>query len=45
MSPTVQALTAQRGKAANKPTISGKSASRTPPAFRYALLSLARNCQ
>jgi hypothetical protein len=34
----------QRGKAANKPTISGKAASRTPPAFRDALLSIARNC-
>lgn len=35
----------QRGKAANKPTISGKAASRTPIAFRDALLTLARNCR
>ena len=33
----------QRGAARNKPTISGKAASATPPAFRDALLSLARS--
>lgn len=33
----------QRGKAANKPTISGKAASATPPAFAQALINLARN--
>lgn len=31
----------QRGKARNKPTISGKAASATPPKFRDALLTLA----
>ena len=33
----------QRGKARNKPTISGKAASATPPAFRDVLLRLARH--
>jgi hypothetical protein len=33
----------KRGKDRNKPTISGKAASATPPAFRDALLSLASN--
>jgi hypothetical protein len=33
----------QRGKAKNKPTISGKAASATPPAFRDALMALARS--
>lgn len=33
----------QRGKDRNKPTISGKKASATPPAFRDALIELARN--
>lgn len=33
----------QRGKARNKPTISGKAASATPPAFREMLLSIARS--
>ena len=33
----------QRGKAANKPTVSGRAASATPPDFAAALLSLARN--
>jgi len=33
----------QRGKAANKPTISGKAASATPIEFAEALISLARN--
>lgn len=32
----------QRGKARNKPTISGKAASATPESFRDALLGLAR---
>lgn len=31
----------QRGKAANKPTLSGRAASATPPAFRDALIALA----
>jgi len=31
----------QRGKAANKPTISGRAARATPPAFRDVLLALA----
>lgn len=31
----------QRGKARNKPTISGKAASATPPAFALALIQLA----
>ena len=31
----------QRGKARNKPTISGRAASATPPAFRNVLLRLA----
>lgn len=35
----------QRGKARNKPTISGKSASATPKSFRDALLSIARTAQ
>lgn len=35
----------QRGKSKNKPTISGKAASSTPPKFRDALLSLARHSQ
>jgi hypothetical protein len=35
----------QRGPARNKPTISGKAASATPPAFRDALLSIARACR
>lgn len=34
----------QRGKARNKPTLSKKDAIVTPPAFREALLMLARNC-
>lgn len=34
----------QRGKARNKPTISGKAASATPPAFRDLLISMARSC-
>jgi hypothetical protein len=34
----------QRGKAKNKPTISGKKASATPLAFRDALIALAMNC-
>lgn len=34
----------QRGKARNKPTISGKKASATPIAFRDALIRLAENC-
>lgn len=33
----------QRGKDRNKPTISGKAASATPPEFRDALLALARH--
>jgi len=33
----------KRGKSRNKPTISGKNASRTPEAFRDVLLSIARN--
>jgi hypothetical protein len=33
----------QRGKAKNKPTVSGKAASATPLAFRNDLLSLARD--
>lgn len=33
----------QRGKARNKPTISGKAASATPPKFRDVLIKLARN--
>jgi len=33
----------QRGKARNKPTISGKAASATPPAFRDVLLRLAEH--
>lgn len=33
----------QRGKAANKPTVSGRAASATPPAFAEALIALARN--
>lgn len=33
----------QRGKARNKPTISGKKASATPPEFRDVLLSIARS--
>jgi hypothetical protein len=33
----------QRGKAANKPTISGKAASATPPAFANVLLAMARS--
>lgn len=32
----------QRGKERNKPTISGKAASATPPEFRDALIELAR---
>lgn len=32
----------QRGKDRNKPTVSGKKASATPPAFRDALIELAR---
>ena len=32
----------QRGKARNKPTVSGKAASATPAAFRDALVSIAR---
>lgn len=32
----------QRGKARNKPTVSGKAASATPPEFRDALISIAR---
>jgi hypothetical protein len=35
----------QRGKAKNKPTISGKAASATPIDFRDALIALARNSQ
>ena len=31
----------QRGKARNKPTVSGKAASATPPSFRDALIALA----
>lgn len=34
----------QRGKARNKPTISGKAASATPILFRDELIKLARNC-
>ena len=33
----------QRGKEKNKPTISGKAASATPPAFAAALIALARS--
>lgn len=33
----------QRGKEKNKPTISGKAASATPPAFRDALIRLANH--
>jgi hypothetical protein len=33
----------QRGKVANKPTVGKAEASATPPAFRDALISLARN--
>ena len=33
----------QRGSAANKPTVSGKAASATPPEFRDVLLSIARS--
>lgn len=32
----------QRGKGRNKPTVSGNKASRTPPAFRDALIRLAQ---
>lgn len=32
----------QRGKEKNKPTISGKAAARTPPAFRDVLIEIAR---
>ena len=32
----------QRGKLKNKPTISGKKASATPPSFAYALINIAR---
>lgn len=32
----------QRGKSRNKPTVSGKAASATPPAFRDALIQLAK---
>jgi len=35
----------QRGKARNKPTISGKAASATPPAFRDVLLRLAEHAR
>ncbi len=35
----------QRGKARNKPTISGKAASATPLAFALALIELARNAK
>ena len=35
----------QRGKARNKPTISGKAASATPLLFRDALIALARGSQ
>lgn len=35
----------QRGKERNKPTISGKAASATPPKFRDALIDLARLAQ
>jgi len=34
----------QRGKARNKPTISGKAASATPIEFRDALISMAKGC-
>jgi hypothetical protein len=34
----------QRGRDRNKPTVSKKAASATPPQFRDALLDLARNC-
>lgn len=34
-----------RGKAGNKPTLSGKAASATPKAFRDELLALARSAQ
>lgn len=33
----------QRGKGKNKPTVSGKKASATPPAFQEILISLARH--
>jgi hypothetical protein len=33
----------QRGKARNKPTVGKKEASKTPPAFRDALIALARH--
>ena len=35
----------QRGKARNKPTVSGKAASATPPIFRDLLVSIARNAR
>ena len=35
----------QRGKGRNKPTLSGKSASATPPEFRDLLLSIARSVE
>lgn len=35
----------QRGKAANKPTLSKREANATPPAFRDALISLALNAR
>jgi hypothetical protein len=35
----------RRGKAKNKPTISGRSASATPPEFRDVLISMARTAQ
>lgn len=35
----------QRGKARNKPTISGRAASATPPEFRDALIALARRAR
>lgn len=34
----------QRGKARNKPTISKRAASATPPAFRDALVAIALSC-
>lgn len=35
----------QRGKARNKPTVSGKAASATPPEFRDLLISIARTAR
>jgi len=34
----------QRGKAANKPTLSKREANATPPAFAHYLLELAATC-